>query len=86
MVYSISWKFRLGTTPIIRSDPFLEGFACFLMESSSTSLSEPKNDRNKISLHENVVFSVCALMDNAAYVIYIMRNFISGIRPVIISG
>ena len=31
------------------------------------------------SLHENVVFSVCALMCNAAYVIYIMWNFLSGL-------
>ena len=33
------------------------------------------------SLHENVVFSVCALMDNAAYIIFIMRNSISGLEP-----
>ena len=31
------------------------------------------------SLHENVVFSVCARMDNAAYIIFIMWNFISGL-------
>ena len=31
------------------------------------------------SLHENVVFSVCALMDNAAYIIFIMWNSISGL-------
>ena len=31
------------------------------------------------SLHENVVFSVCALMCNAAYVIFIMWNSISGL-------
>ena len=31
------------------------------------------------SLHENVVFSVCARMCNAAYVIFIMRNSISGV-------
>ena len=31
------------------------------------------------SLHENVVFSVCALMDNAAIIIFIMWNFISGL-------
>ena len=30
------------------------------------------------SLHENVVFSVCAHMCNAAYVIFIMWNSISG--------
>ena len=30
-------------------------------------------------LHENVVFSVCALMCNAAYVIFIMRNSISSL-------
>ena len=30
------------------------------------------------SLHENVVFSVCARMCNAAYVIFIMWNTISG--------
>ena len=30
------------------------------------------------SLHENVVFSVCARMDNAAYIIFIMWNSISG--------
>ena len=31
------------------------------------------------SLHENVVFSVCAHMDNAAYIIFIMWNSISGL-------
>ena len=31
------------------------------------------------SLHENVVFSVCARMSNAAYVIFIMWNSISGL-------
>ena len=31
------------------------------------------------SLHENVVFSVCAHMCNAAYVIFIMWNAISGL-------
>ena len=31
------------------------------------------------SLHENVVFSVFASMDNAAYIIFIMWNFISGL-------
>ena len=31
------------------------------------------------SLHDNVVFSVCALMDNAAYIIFIMWNSISGL-------
>ena len=31
------------------------------------------------SLHENVVFSVCARMCSAAYVIFIMRNSISGL-------
>ena len=33
------------------------------------------------SLHENVVFSVCALMDNATYIIFIMWNSISGLEP-----
>ena len=33
------------------------------------------------SLHENVVFSVCAFMDNAAYIIFIMWNSISGLEP-----
>ena len=33
----------------------------------------------KSSLHENVVFSVCACMCNAAYVIFIMWNSISGL-------
>ena len=33
------------------------------------------------SLHENVVFSVCARMDNAAYIIFIMWNSISGLEP-----
>ena len=32
------------------------------------------------SLHENVVFSVCAHMDNAAYIISIMWNSISGLE------
>ena len=31
------------------------------------------------SLHENVVFSVCARMDNAAHIIFIMWNSISGL-------
>ena len=31
------------------------------------------------SLHENVVFSVCVRMCNAAYVIFIMWNSISGL-------
>ena len=30
------------------------------------------------SLHENVIFSVCGCMDNAAYIIFIMWNSISG--------
>ena len=33
----------------------------------------------QLSLHENVVFSVCALMCNAVYVIFIMWNSISGL-------
>ena len=31
------------------------------------------------SLHENVVFSVCAHMDNAAYIMFIMWHSISGL-------
>ena len=31
----------------------------------------------QLSLHENVVFSVCARMDNATYVIFIIWNSIS---------
>ena len=31
------------------------------------------------SLHENVIFSVCARMSNAAYIIFIMWNSISGL-------
>ena len=31
------------------------------------------------SLHKNVVFSVCARMGNAAYIIFIMWNSISGL-------
>ena len=31
------------------------------------------------SLHENVVFSVCACLGNAAYIIFIMMNSISGL-------
>ena len=31
------------------------------------------------SLHENIVFSVCARMDNTAYIIFIMWNSISGL-------
>ena len=34
----------------------------------------------QLSLHENVVFSVCARMGNAAYIIYIMWNSISGLE------
>ena len=30
-------------------------------------------------LHENVIFSVCARMENAAYIIFIMWNSISGL-------
>ena len=33
------------------------------------------------SLHENVVFSVFASMDNAAYIIFIMWNSISRLEP-----
>ena len=33
----------------------------------------------QLSLHENVVFSVCARMYNAAYEIFIMWNSISGL-------
>ena len=33
----------------------------------------------QLSLHENVVFSVCVRMCNAAYVIFIMWNSISGL-------
>ena len=33
------------------------------------------------SLHENVVLSVCARMCNAAYVIFIKWNSISGLEP-----
>ena len=33
------------------------------------------------SLHENVVFSVCACLGNAAYIIVIMLNSISGLDP-----
>ena len=37
--------------------------------------------RRVLSLHENVVISVCARsMDNAAYIIFIMWNFISGLE------
>ena len=31
------------------------------------------------SLHENVVFSICACMGNAVYIIFIMLNSISGL-------
>ena len=33
------------------------------------------------TLHENVVFSICWCMDNAAYVMFIMWNSISGLEP-----
>ena len=33
----------------------------------------------KSSLHDNVVFSVCARMDKAAYIMFIMWNSISGL-------
>ena len=33
----------------------------------------------QLSLPENVVFYVCARMGNAAYIIFIMGNFISGL-------
>ena len=33
----------------------------------------------QLSLHENVVFSVCACMGNAVYIISIMWSFISGL-------
>ena len=33
----------------------------------------------QLSLHENVVFSVCARMDNAAYIMFIMWNSITGL-------
>ena len=38
------------------------------------------------SLHENVIFSVCACMDNAAYIIFIMWNSISGVDAWYLSG
>ena len=49
----------------------------------STSLAEYVQHRVCLvivqsSLHENVIFSVCARMDNAAYIIFIMWNSISG--------
>ena len=31
------------------------------------------------SLHENVLFSVCARMDNATYIVFIMSNSNSGL-------
>ena len=34
----------------------------------------------QLFMHENVVFSVCARMDNAAYIIFIMWNSISGLE------
>ena len=34
----------------------------------------------KLSLHENVIFSVCGHMGNAAYIIFIMWNYISGLE------
>ena len=37
------------------------------------------------SLHENVVFSVCAHMGNAANIIFIMWNSISGLDACYIS-
>ena len=33
------------------------------------------------SLHENAVFSVCTCVGNAAYIIFIMWNFIFGLDP-----
>ena len=33
----------------------------------------------QLSLHENVVFSVCTRMDNASYIIFIMWNSISSL-------
>ena len=33
----------------------------------------------QLSLHENVIVSVCVRMDNAAYIIFIMWNSISGL-------
>ena len=35
----------------------------------------------QLSLHDNVIFSVCTLMDNATYIKFIMWNSISGIEP-----
>ena len=34
----------------------------------------------QLSLHENIVFSVCACMSNAAYIIFIMWNSFSGLE------
>ena len=34
----------------------------------------------QLSLHENVVFSVCSRMGNAAYIIFIMWSSISGLN------
>ena len=43
---------------------YVKGCVCFINVQSS--------------LHDNVVFSVCARMDNAAYIMFIMWNSISG--------
>ena len=50
----------------------------------SKSLAEYVQHRVRLiivqsSLHENVIFSVHARMDNAAYIIFIMWNSISGL-------
>ena len=48
-------------------------------EKMAVVTASPNYPLQKSSLHENVVFSVCAHMGNAAYLIFIMRNSISGL-------
>ena len=43
------------------------------------SLNLSTRSHLKLSLHENLVFSVCVSMDNAAYIIFITWNSISGL-------
>ena len=50
-----------------RSAEYVQGRLCFINTQSS--------------LHENVIFSVCAHMGNAAYIIFNMWNSISGLEP-----
>ena len=65
----------------LKSDLENRGYRCLLVPFEVGSRGHVRKASNvQLSLHENVVFSVCALMCNATYVISIMCNSISGLN------